>query len=162
MAATGSGDRVPAHPGDQRAASSKQAATETNICVESTTRDAMMLDFRVVVLGDATAALSDAVHQATLAGPWQRLPSPLRRRGAGAERPRALTRGLDAGELLGQGDQRRRVVGRDEALFVQDLRAGVVHLEEELARPERLAGVLPGQLEQAEALRRTGVGADEV
>jgi ureidoacrylate peracid hydrolase len=42
------------------------AGTKTNICVESTARDAMMLDFRVAVLSDATATLSDAEHQASL------------------------------------------------------------------------------------------------
>jgi len=40
--------------------------TKTNICVESTARDGMMLDFRVVVLSDATATLSDEEHQASL------------------------------------------------------------------------------------------------
>jgi ureidoacrylate peracid hydrolase len=42
------------------------AGTKTNICVESTARDAMMLDFRVVVLSDATAALTAEEHQASL------------------------------------------------------------------------------------------------
>jgi len=42
------------------------AGTKTNICVESTARDAMMLDFRVVVLSDATAALTAEEHQAAL------------------------------------------------------------------------------------------------
>jgi ureidoacrylate peracid hydrolase len=42
------------------------AGTKTDICVESTARDAMMLDFRVVVLADGTATLSDEEHQAAL------------------------------------------------------------------------------------------------
>jgi ureidoacrylate peracid hydrolase len=42
------------------------AGTKTDICVESTARDAMMLDFRVAVLSDGTAALSDEEHQAAL------------------------------------------------------------------------------------------------
>jgi ureidoacrylate peracid hydrolase len=42
------------------------AGTKTDICVESTARDAMMLDFRVVVLSDGTSALSDEEHQAAL------------------------------------------------------------------------------------------------
>jgi ureidoacrylate peracid hydrolase len=42
------------------------AGTKTNICVESTARDGMMLDFRVVVLSDATAALTAEEHQASL------------------------------------------------------------------------------------------------
>ena len=42
------------------------AGTKTNVCVESTARDAMMLDFKVVVLSDCTAALSDDEHRATL------------------------------------------------------------------------------------------------
>jgi ureidoacrylate peracid hydrolase len=42
------------------------AGTKTNVCCESTGRDAMMLDFRVVMLSDCCAALSDDEHQATL------------------------------------------------------------------------------------------------
>jgi ureidoacrylate peracid hydrolase len=42
------------------------AGTKTDICVESTARDGMMLDFRVVVLSDGTATLSDEEHQAAL------------------------------------------------------------------------------------------------
>ena len=40
--------------------------TKTNICCESTARDAMMLDFKTVVIEDCCAALSDAEHQSTL------------------------------------------------------------------------------------------------
>jgi ureidoacrylate peracid hydrolase len=40
--------------------------TKTNICVESTARDGMMIDLRVVVLQDATSTLSDVEHQASL------------------------------------------------------------------------------------------------
>jgi ureidoacrylate peracid hydrolase len=40
--------------------------TKTNVCVESTARDGMMIDFRVVVLSDATATLSDVEQQAAL------------------------------------------------------------------------------------------------
>jgi ureidoacrylate peracid hydrolase len=42
------------------------AGTKTNVCCESTARDAMMLDFKVVLLSDCTAALSDEEHRATL------------------------------------------------------------------------------------------------
>jgi ureidoacrylate peracid hydrolase len=42
------------------------AGTKTNVCCESTARDAMMLDFNVVLLSDCTAALSDEEHLATL------------------------------------------------------------------------------------------------
>ena len=42
------------------------AGTKTNICCESTARDAMMLDFKVVLLSDCTAALSDDEQRATL------------------------------------------------------------------------------------------------
>ena len=42
------------------------AGTKTNVCCESTARDAMMLDFKVVLLSDCTAALSDDEHRATL------------------------------------------------------------------------------------------------
>jgi ureidoacrylate peracid hydrolase len=42
------------------------AGTKTNVCVECTARDAMMLDFKVVLLSDCTAALSDEEHRATL------------------------------------------------------------------------------------------------
>ncbi len=40
--------------------------TKTNVCCESTARDAMMLDFEVVMISDGTAALSDDEHRATL------------------------------------------------------------------------------------------------
>jgi ureidoacrylate peracid hydrolase len=40
--------------------------TKTNVCCESTARDAMMMDFKVVMVADATAALSDSEHQASL------------------------------------------------------------------------------------------------
>ena len=40
--------------------------TKTNVCCECTARDAMMLDYKVVLLCDCTAALSDEEHLATL------------------------------------------------------------------------------------------------
>jgi len=40
--------------------------TKTNVCCESTGRDAMMMDFDVVMVEDCCAALSDEEHQATL------------------------------------------------------------------------------------------------
>jgi len=40
--------------------------TLTNVCCESSARDAMMLNYRVVFVSDANAALSDAEHNATL------------------------------------------------------------------------------------------------
>jgi ureidoacrylate peracid hydrolase len=42
------------------------AGTKTNVCCECTARDAMMLDYKVVLLCDCTAALSDDEHLATL------------------------------------------------------------------------------------------------
>lgn len=42
------------------------AGTKTNICCESTARDGMMLDFKIVMVEDCCAALSDDEHQATL------------------------------------------------------------------------------------------------
>ena len=42
------------------------AGTKTNVCCESTGRDAMMLDFKVVMVSDCCAALSDEEHLATL------------------------------------------------------------------------------------------------
>jgi len=42
------------------------AGTKTNVCCESTARDAMQLDFRVVLVSDCCAALSDDEHRATL------------------------------------------------------------------------------------------------
>jgi ureidoacrylate peracid hydrolase len=42
------------------------AGTKTNVCCESTARDAMMLDFKVVMVEDCCAALSDDEHRATL------------------------------------------------------------------------------------------------
>ena len=40
--------------------------TRSNVCCESTTRDAMMLDFKVLFVSDGTSAMSAAEHQATL------------------------------------------------------------------------------------------------
>ncbi len=44
------------------------AGTVTSVCCESTARDAMMLDFRTVMVSDANAAGSDAEHAASLCG----------------------------------------------------------------------------------------------
>lgn len=40
--------------------------TKTNVCCDSTARDAMMLDFKAVMLSDCCAALSDEEHLASL------------------------------------------------------------------------------------------------
>jgi ureidoacrylate peracid hydrolase len=40
--------------------------TLTNVCCESSARDAMMLNYRLFFVADANAALSDAEHNATL------------------------------------------------------------------------------------------------
>jgi len=42
------------------------AGTLTNVCCESSARDAMMLNFRTIMLSDANAAMTDAEHNATL------------------------------------------------------------------------------------------------
>jgi ureidoacrylate peracid hydrolase len=42
------------------------AGTKTNVCCECTARDAMMLDYKVALISDCTAALSDDEHRATL------------------------------------------------------------------------------------------------
>ena len=42
------------------------AGTKTNVCCESTARDAMMLDFKVIMIEDCCAALSDNEHQGAL------------------------------------------------------------------------------------------------
>ncbi len=42
------------------------AGTKTNVCCEATGRDAMMMDFRVVMVSDCLAALSDDEHRAAL------------------------------------------------------------------------------------------------
>jgi len=42
------------------------AGTATNVCCESTARDAMLLDYRVIMLSDANATWSDEEHAATL------------------------------------------------------------------------------------------------
>ena len=42
------------------------AGTMTNVCVESSARDAMMANFRVILLADACAARSDGEHGASL------------------------------------------------------------------------------------------------
>lgn len=41
--------------------------TVTNVCCESSARDAMMLNFKTIMVSDANAARSDAEHSATLA-----------------------------------------------------------------------------------------------
>ena len=40
--------------------------TATNVCCESTARDAMLLDFRVVMISDGNASWTDEEHAATL------------------------------------------------------------------------------------------------
>ena len=40
--------------------------TLTNTCCELTARDAMMLDYRVVMLSDSNASLTDEEHAASL------------------------------------------------------------------------------------------------
>lgn len=42
------------------------AGTKTNVCCEATGRDAMMMDFNVVMVSDCLAALSDEEHRASL------------------------------------------------------------------------------------------------
>lgn len=42
------------------------AGTATNVCCESTARDAMLLDYRVTMLSDANATWTDEEHAATL------------------------------------------------------------------------------------------------
>jgi len=42
------------------------AGTKTNVCCEATARDAMMLDFKVVMVSDCCATLSDDEHRASL------------------------------------------------------------------------------------------------
>lgn len=42
------------------------AGIQTNVCVESTARSAFMRDYYVVVLEDATATVSEAIHRASL------------------------------------------------------------------------------------------------
>jgi ureidoacrylate peracid hydrolase len=42
------------------------AGTLTNVCCESSARDAMMQNFRVVMVSDANAALTQAEHEASL------------------------------------------------------------------------------------------------
>jgi ureidoacrylate peracid hydrolase len=42
------------------------SGTATNVCCESTARDAMMLNYKVIFLADANATHTDAEHNATL------------------------------------------------------------------------------------------------
>jgi ureidoacrylate peracid hydrolase len=44
--------------------------TATNVCCESTARDAMMLNYRTIMVSDANAAFSDEAHNATLRTFW--------------------------------------------------------------------------------------------
>jgi ureidoacrylate peracid hydrolase len=43
------------------------AGTVTNVCCESSARDAMMLNFKTIMVSDGNAARTDAEHNATLA-----------------------------------------------------------------------------------------------
>lgn len=45
--------------------------TVTNVCCESSARDAMMVNFRTVMVADCNAANSDAEHNASLGAFWQ-------------------------------------------------------------------------------------------
>jgi ureidoacrylate peracid hydrolase len=47
------------------------AGTKTNVCCESLARDAMMLDYKVVMLSDCCAALSDDEHRSALENVFQ-------------------------------------------------------------------------------------------
>ena len=47
------------------------AGTLTNVCCESSARDAMMRGFRVVMVGDANATRNDAEHLASLIAIYQ-------------------------------------------------------------------------------------------
>jgi len=40
--------------------------TATNVCCESTARDAMMMNYKVIFVADATATYNDEEHNATL------------------------------------------------------------------------------------------------
>jgi ureidoacrylate peracid hydrolase len=42
------------------------AGTAANVCCESTARDAMMLDYKVIMLSDGNAALTDEEHAGAL------------------------------------------------------------------------------------------------
>ena len=44
------------------------AGTVTNVCCESTARDAMMLNFKTIMLTDGNAAVTDEDHNASLTG----------------------------------------------------------------------------------------------
>jgi ureidoacrylate peracid hydrolase len=44
------------------------AGTKTNVCCESTARDASMMEYRVALLSDATATSTDEEHAAALNG----------------------------------------------------------------------------------------------
>jgi ureidoacrylate peracid hydrolase len=40
--------------------------TATNVCCESTARDAMQMNYKIIFVADGNAALTDAEHNATL------------------------------------------------------------------------------------------------
>lgn len=54
------------------------AGTKTDVCCESTARDAMMLDYKVVLLADGCATTGDAEHQAALTAIAQRFGDAMR------------------------------------------------------------------------------------
>src|SRR2546425_1113886 len=58
----------------------------------------------------------------------------------------------DTREFLRQCNEGARIVGAREALLVGSQAAHIVHFVQELAGAEGVAGILPGQLQQAETL----------
>jgi nicotinamidase-related amidase len=59
---------IEAHLWDHRIDTLLFAGTATNVCCESSARDAMMLNFKVAMISDACAANSDEAHAASLLG----------------------------------------------------------------------------------------------
>lgn len=57
---------LPVHLADRNVDTVLVAGTVTNVCVESTVRDAATLGYRVILVADATAAVDDRTHNATL------------------------------------------------------------------------------------------------
>ena len=75
------------------------AGTKTNICCETTARDAMMMDFDVVMLRDCCAALSEREHQAALENIIQQFGDVMTREEAPAALDRFGTRNVAEGAV---------------------------------------------------------------
>lgn len=58
----------------------------------------------------------------------------------------------DSRQPFGQCDVGRHIIGRSEPLFIGCQAGHIEHLEQQLARTERVAGVFPGEFEHGKPI----------